>query len=655
MARTLHERVTQALQDRETWEERQRVFYALRRDGLRRRNKPFKGAADLNLPIADNAVEKLKPYYINGIFGRQQLASFTPLRRQLGEASAQAAECLDWKLRKESNYPRQTAHLIDLALVCGRGILKVRWDAELKRLAFDAIDPLFFVMPKGASEIDEADFFCHIKQLTVAEYQRDGRYTQDEELIRRIRGGDHQVEFTKTSEKEHREGLTYSKDEDQIVLWEVYEKVKDGWRVRTYAPTAKETPVREPFLLGYKWQGRPWQPFVSLTCEITDKGWYAPRGVVEKVAPYQTYGTKIWNSKADWLEYCGKPLFTQDVNTGAGTNKENVRLAPGEVLPPGMTPAAVPEPPFALDNEIAGVRQLAEESAGSPDFGIQSAEAGEDSRKSRTATEWNYLGSFAGQGIQYKAWISALTEGEIYWRAWALLVQFNGEELAWVAAGERKVLQKQAVHDQYLIEPDSQPDAWDKAKRMQRAVGRWQMFRGDPDIDQIELKRSVLEADDPRLVKKLLIGQGIRAGQEMEDEAIEITILEKGWPAVVEPGEDHALRIKVLAGYLQMKTLRWQQGLEQPDPMAIQRLQEHLAQHVLYLKEQNPAAARQFIAAIGMVDPSGAGGAPGAEMGGTETLSGLPGGGSPGTAMGGGLPALRDGGQAPLLTSGGPG
>lgn len=125
MARTLHDQVWQALKDRQVWEERQRVFYALRRDGLRRRNKPFKGAADLHLPIVDNAVEKLKPYYINGIFGRQQLASFTPLRRQLGEASAQAAECLDWKLRKESNFPEAVAHVFDLKLVCGRGVLKV--------------------------------------------------------------------------------------------------------------------------------------------------------------------------------------------------------------------------------------------------------------------------------------------------------------------------------------------------------------------------------------------------------------------------------------------------------------------------------------------------------------------------------------------------
>lgn len=609
MARTLDDRIWQALKDRGTWEERQRTFYALRRDGLRRRRKPFPGAADLHLPIADNAVEKQKAFYLNGIFGRQQLASFTPLRQQMAEASASAAECLDWKLRKESNYPRETAHLIDMMLGCGRPVLKVRWDPEAKRLAFDAIDPLFFICPTQANEIDEMDWFVHVRQLTVAAYQRDSRYTQEEELIERIRGGSKQEEFTKQQEKAHREGITWTKDDDQIVLWEVYERVKEGWRVRTYAPCAKETPARAPFLLGYKWQGKPFQPFVSFPCEIGEKGWYAPRGVVEKVAPFETYATKLWNAKADWLEYSSKPLFTQDVNTGAGTNRENVKLAPGEVLPPGMGPAAMPQPPFELDNEINGTRQLAEETAGSPDFGIQSQEAGEQNKKSRTATEWNYLGSFANQGIQHKAWIVGLGEGQVYWRAWALLVQFGGDEVAWFDAGERKVLPKQAKHDQYLIEPDSQPDAWDKTKRFQRAAARKQMFQGDPTVDQMELNRSVLEADDPRLVKKLLIGQSVKSGQEMEDEAKEIAIMALlGYPATVDPGEDHALRLKVLFGFMQGAP-----ALGVPMTRAgRQRIQEHAATHLQMLQEQNPQAARAYMQALGVVDGGSA--EPGMQM-----------------------------------------
>lgn len=600
MGKAIQEKVWAALKDRQTWEERQRVFYALVRDGLRRRNKPFKGAADLHLPIVDNAIAKLMPYDINNTFGRERLASFTPLRGDLQAAGAQAAECLDWHLKKRSNFALHYARAKFLGKVAGRGVLCVRWDKDKKRLVFEAVDPLYFVVPKGTDSIDDADRLTHIMRLTVGQYKRDSRYNQDPDLLARIRGGDKQTQFTKDQEKQHREGLSYSTDEDEIILWRTLERVEEGWRVFTDSPCAPEAEIRAPFLLNWKWQGEPWQPYVSFIEEITDQGWYAPRGIAEKLAAFEAYGCKLWNSKADWLEYCSKPLFTQDVNSGAGTNRQNVKLAPGEVLPPGMAPGNIPEPPFALDNEINTVRQLAEETSGSPDFGVQNAENAEGGNKGRTATEWNYLGSFANQGIQYRGWISGLSEAEIYWRSWALLVQFAGDELSFISANALKVLPQQARHDQYLIEPDMTPDSWNKQARVQRAVARFQMFRADPDIDQIELKRSVIEADDPRLVKKLLIGQGVRAGEEAEDEAKEIAVMLLGYPATVNPGEDHALRLKVLFGFMQNAP---QLGIPMT-PAAVQRLQEHAATHVQMLQKQNPSAAKQITSAIEAVDPA---------------------------------------------------
>lgn len=599
MEKAIHEKVWQALKDRGTWEERQRVFYALVRDGLRRRNKPFKGASDLHLPIVDNAIAKLMPYDVNNTFGRERLASFTTMQSGLQEAGAQAAECLDWHLKKRSNFAVEFAQGKFSAKVSGRGILKVRWNPYRKRLEFESVDPLYFVMPKGADTIDEADWFTHIKRISVGQYRREKRYEQGDEVLGLIRGGDKQEEFTKTQEKEYREGINGTKNEDEIILWEIYERVAEGWRVSTIAPCSPETKVRAPFLLNYKFQDEPWQPFVAFSEEITEKGWYAPRGTAEKLAAFEAYGCKLWNSKADWLEYSSKPLFTQDVNAAAGTNTANIKLRPGEVLPPGMQAAAMPQPPFELDNEMNMVRQLAEETAGSPDFGVGQEKGAEGGDKSRTATEWNYLGSFANQGIQYRGWISSLSEGEVYWRAWALLVQFDGARLAMVTSGETKTLPEQAIHDQYLIEPDTTPDSWNKQQRVQRAVARFQMFRADPDIDQIELKRSVLEADDPRLVKKLLIGQSIKSGEEAEDEAKEIAVMLLGFPATVNPGEDHALRLKVLFGFMQHAP---RLGIPMT-PAAVQRMQEHTAQHLMMLQQQNPQAGKQMLQAVEAVDP----------------------------------------------------
>ena len=605
------------------WEERQKLWYALRHDGLRRRNKPFKGAADLHLPIADNAVEKLKPYYINSIFSRQQLASFTPLGDGTGDgvsglgsgvsgqdarpktpdaigadASAAAAQSLDWRIRNETNFKRKVHALIDSMLVCGRGILKVRWDKKRAGVVYENIDPLYFIVPRRTDELDEADWCVHCKQMSVAAYERDGRYLADEETLNRIRGGDAQSDRAgKEQEKAAREGLTYSNDKDEVVLWECFEHDAKGWTVRTYSPAAPELKLREDFRLGYRMRGEPMLPFVSWQFEIGEDGWYAPRGVVERVAPFETYGTKLWNAKADFLEYCFKPLFTQTAGSPEIRNTTNIRLAPGEVMPPGLTPVTMPTPPVALDEEINNTRAIAEETVQLPDFGVQ-REGDAGGTNKRTATELDYIGSFASQGIQYRGQISGMSEGETYRKTWALYVQFGGQEQAYFASRSRKVLPVQALHDNYLIEPDGTPDQWNKTQRVQRSIARYQMFRGHPNVNQEELVKSILEDDDPRLVKRLFLTTAAKAGNESEDEAVEIMLLMNGWPAVVNPEEDHALRIKIIAG----KMAQLQQHGVPVDPVAQQRLQQHLVQHLMFLKKQNPVLARQIEAAIHALD-----------------------------------------------------
>lgn len=576
------------------------------RDGMRRKRKPFEGAADLHLAIADAGVEKLKPYYVNAVFSRQLLASFTSLEAELAETAASAAECLDYKIRKESNFPRQFGHYVHLMLGCGRAILKTRWDHEARGgkgcLAYDAIDPSYFIAQAECDDPDEMDFFAHVKQVSVAKYKRSPVYNQDPDLIALIRGSDNQAAQWKEQEKEWREGITGSTNEDAIILWEVWERVKEGWRVRTFSPCQPERPVRPDFLYDVTWQGEPIQPFTAGQFEITEKGWYAPRGAVEKVAPYETYGTKVWNQTADWLEYAGNPLFERDPSAPIVSQGRQM-IRPGSVLPPGLRPVVMPQPPFKLDEEINRVRQLSEEMLQVPDFGVTPEG---DAKESRTATEMQYIGSFASQGVQNRAWINGLFEGAVYRKSWALLVKYGQKDLVYFTGKDRKVLPQQALHDNYLVEPDASPDAWNKPQRVQRSIARFQMFSGHPNINQEELAKSVLEDDDPRLVKRLFISGKQKAASEMEDEAMEIGILLEGYPAAVMPGEDHQTRLRMLFGKLQQLSMMPPPATpeeQQRAHMGAQRMQEHIAAHMQALQQENPQLAKQFVAAIQAVDP----------------------------------------------------
>lgn len=646
MSRRIQARLLEQLTIRSVWEQRQRLWYEMLHDGIPRRNKPFAGAANLHLPIADNAVQKWLPYYVNSVFSRQQLASFTAMGNgggggELAGASSAAAEFLDWKMRKESNYPTAFARNAYYFTSTGRSLIKCRWDTAARggkgSLAFEAVDPLFFIGDATCDSPQEMDISAHVKQLSVAGFKRMKGYKNDDETIRLIRGGENQADQWKGQEKEIREGLTSTNNKDLIVLWETYERVEAGFVVRTFSPSQPDLDLHEPFVLPLKWQGEPLHPCVGFAGEISEAGWYAPRGIPEKVAAFEAYGTKMWNEKADWLAFTNKPLFKRDPQAVLG-NTGNILLKPGDVLPPGLEPAQMPAPPFSMDEEMNMARQLAEETAQVPDFGVTSEGNAKDNR---TATEMQYIGSFASQGIQYKAWISSLFEGEVYKRAWALLVANAGEELAFYSSQSRKVLPQQALHDNYLIEPDAMPDAWNKQDRIKREFARFQLLRNDPRINQDALYSRFLSAEDPRLAKELYLPANLKSATESEDEAMEIGILLEGFPAAVMPGEDHQTRMQILMGKLQQLS-------QMPPPntpeegarmlMARQRLQEHYAQHFKMLQQENPAVAKQLQQAIATLDPTGPG-APGAGApGGRQSVPTI---GYDGTSAGGGLPDVN--------------
>src|SRR3954454_1235964 len=78
--RALHGKICGDLRSRQAWLSRQSAWYQMRHDGLRRKSKPFPGAADLHYPLADSIIEKLKPFYFNQLFATETVAEFVPKR-----------------------------------------------------------------------------------------------------------------------------------------------------------------------------------------------------------------------------------------------------------------------------------------------------------------------------------------------------------------------------------------------------------------------------------------------------------------------------------------------------------------------------------------------------------------------------------------------
>jgi hypothetical protein len=182
------------------------------------------------------------------------------------------------------------------------------------------------------------------------------------------------------------------------------------------------------------------------------------------------------------------------------------------------------------------------------------------------------------------------------------------------------------LHDQYLVSPAG--GSGTKQQRMQRAVARLQLFKSAPNVDQDELVKEVVSADDARLTNKLLIPSGQKQASQAYAQDLELVVMVQGRPVPVNPGDDHATHIMEIVGFLHK-----QQITGAPvDPMAKNVIGQHLAAHFQYLKQQQPQVAKQLIQAVQQLEQSSA--QPGANGNGN---------GAPATGANGAPPANGNG------------
>jgi hypothetical protein len=360
-------------------------------------------------------------------------------------------------------------------------------------------------------------------------------------------------------------------------------------------------------------------PFVSFTMEVIEGGWYAPRGIAERLAPFQMWLCKVWNEKADAMTFWNRPLFTNASNM---PNTANVAWQPGDFVPGDINAVQMPSPPISFDQEMSMTRQLASETVAMPDAGVSSdvTDVRPSNSGKATATEIDYRRQLAATGVDLRGRLFRIGLGQLYRKNWAILVNRKPEDLTYFSMNERKVLPQQALVDNYLIEPAGSPDYWNKSQKIQRALMRMQTLSGHPNVRQDELVKDFISADSADAVNRLWIPTGQQNAEEMEDEQIEIeALLMNGSIAVIKPQENHALRIRVL--FMKLQSLI--QFGKPVDPIAKQRLTEHIAGHLQILAQQNPALAKQIQAAAAQLDGGGQP-APQASLEGPQSTDGIP-------------------------------
>ena len=543
MSNEIYDSVLDDIKNRSRWETRQGVWYQMRNDGLRRKVKPWPNAADMHFPLIDTTINKLKPAFFQQAMGLDVLATFVPMRSQLSGFSTAAEHWFSYKLHEKSNYATEVMSWIDHMLVSGHSVMKTFWNPDEKRVEFQAVDPMYIIVPPWTKDIRSADRITQVMPMSLETYKRAGIYDDSKSVTDRIKSGkieDEGIIDTLKYDKEIREGITHSMDEEQVIVWEVYSHDEDGkWIMECFSPQAPDIPLRKTMEVPFD-HGNP--PFSSCKYEITDGGWFSPRGVCEILSQFEASLTKVWNEKMDASTLFNKPLFRAERDL---PNSVNLRLNPGQILPFGIQPVQMPSTPLDFDKEMMQTQSVAEQRVTVPDYGIMA------DRDRRTATEIESVNAQAQQNMDLRLRLFRQALGDLFRQAWSLLLQFDKKSLQYRFLEDSLTVDPKALHDEYQLEPRGGMDMVSKVMLLNKAVQRKQLFMNSPWINQVELDKSILELEDPSLIPRLVQDPNEKEGNEVTDEKKIIPALLIGEQIPVQEGQDYRVRIGVLMQFLE--------------------------------------------------------------------------------------------------------
>ena len=609
----------------------------MRNFGLRRIAKPWPMASDLHVPLGDTLINKLKAYFLQWCLAPELLCSFYSLNDQGDSYTDSVAQWFDYQVREKSNFNNQLIYAIDSDLQNGLGVLKIYWDVDKNQVAFCSVPPFYVVVPPATEATQEADRVTHIMAYSEEQYKRAAkrRGLNDEQvLIDAIMGRGTKPNPAYAELTYSQEGLTWSRLDDVIIVWETYVKESDGnITVSTYSPADPDELLRSDFKLPYK---HKLYPFVRLPYELTGNGWYATRGIMELVQMFEQSATKMWNEKLDFMSISNRPVLSTQ---GGSINAQNIRWAPGEVYDALLQVVQQPPPPVSFDEEINSTRGMAQERIGMPDFGV-----GQENQFNapRTATETNVITQVMQQSNDLRARIIKAAMTEVYEQAWSILLQYKSTDLDYFWRGERITLEDAALDDSYTLTPNGSVDGYSRERDIQKLMQLRQLAQGSPWLKINEIDCKIIELMDAQWINQFYVEPQEAQADQMERQGLENALMLTRFPANVKPNDEHLTHLTVLDGFIKDQVAH---GGVAPDVMPM--LLNHGLAHVqaaransAYMK-QNGTQIAQFASKLVATQkqlgaPAPAGGAP---------AGGAPGGPppGPGPSPNGGAPANMPG------------
>ena len=576
--KTRRANIDDALTARKSWETRQGDFYVMRHDGFPRASMPWKNASDLHFPLVDSFIDKLKPFYVQQIYGSETVAKFISCDPQTDGKAESAERWFDYTLKQNSNFESETQVAVDWMLQGGFSNIKIYWDHARKRLSFDAIEPEYLIVPQWTRGLQEADWVVQVHRFSEDAFEREPMFRDvSKEDRKKVMGRGTMDADVREQYKARREGITYS-TKDEIIVWEVWRRddaEKNDWVVEWRSPVNDEVVLRPAMRNPYRHKQLP---FVEFQYEVKDKGYYASRGIAERLAPLETSITRIWNEFHDAMVLVNRPLF----KAPKGTTVQGTSLSwsPGDIITADIERLNTGTVSVDFEREMNNIRTIAEYLISMPDFGIVDENGG-----ARTATEIRARAGQSGQTNDLRARVFRKSLARVYNQAWALCAEFMTPG-KYVMDGATADMDTGGMSDDYIIHPSGSADAWNKDAEQQKGTGLFQMLNQDPMTDQIELRKFMLNKLDPVLARTLIKDPGVNLADQSAKQATELTdMIVTAFPVQVNQTDDDAIHMQAIGQWVMAQV---QKGAPISPETAVLVLQHGMSHEQAGMKKKNP-------------------------------------------------------------------
>ena len=548
-------RVYRYISNRNIWTQKQKLWYEMRFDGVRRKGKPWKNAADLHVPIADKKISEFLPYYNDQIYSSQYIATFIPKEEDQTDTSEEIEKYFDYQVRQETNFEDAVVLVADKFLQSGVSLLKPYYCADSDSIKLDAIDAIDVIVPGYCKDLQDLDLFVHQIEIPVNNYKQKKNFNQKESFVDQISGSVTTYYNDPLGLKQF-EGMrmgiqNYSVEEEVIIIWEIYEKCEstneDGetewkWYVSKWSPLNCEEPIQEGFELPYA-HGE--LPFIDFYFERTDESFYSGRGIPELVAAEEAQANANENLKTDRMQLASKPVMMVD---STNPSQQNIDLTPGKSIPFKMEVLEFPTSPVDFNAERQLLEQSANQRVGSPDANLQDGQNGKIDNPTKFQVQSEV--GLAMKKVGFRARLFRKSLAKTYKQIWSLMLQYKKDELNYFVNKDLKSIDADALKDIYIIKPNMSSDGLTREAKMQQSAQRMAMYAQNPFVDLSELTKESLMLDDPSLVDKVFKAPQVVDADQIEEQELELMILERQGQVMVKPSDVDEKHLDVIIAQL---------------------------------------------------------------------------------------------------------